>query len=242
MKILKSIFAITFFSVIAVSCSKDESPEKPLNPEARKNLLLKWSDANNGLITTYTYNANNQLETYKLNGNAYNSPRDYSFIYNADGTLKQLINALNGSVLQTYTYNSDKKLITKVGGQNVHHYTYNGSEVIDNYRFSVTNTGWREVRTYDAKGNVTEVKTYINASDANPLGTYSEIIKYTYDDKNNAFSSVPFAFIFPGSINNIKSNQYDNGTSEVYMYEYNADNYPVKRTGYDVRTYEYQRL
>jgi hypothetical protein len=237
MKNFKIILAFLLTSIFFISCS-DESGSN----QTHKNLLLQWSDKDNGLKADYTYDSDNKLINYKLNGNANNPSRDYNFSYNADGTLDELINASSGEILQKYTYNSDKKLIKMEGGSNVHNYTYSGSEVTDNYRYSVTNTGWREVYTYDSKGNIIEAKSYSNASDANPLGTYSGIITYTYDDKNNAQSSVPSAFLFPNSVNNIKSDNYDNEGGEVYTYEYNADNYPVKRTGYDVRTYVYQRL
>ena len=244
MKTLKLIFVITFLSLFAISCSKDDDQKTTVIPETRKNLLLKWSDSDNGLIATYTYDSSNKLINYKLNGNANNPPRDYNFAYNADGTLDKLVYASDGTILEKYTYNSEKKLIKKEGGQNAHQFTYNGNEVTHNYRSLVTNTGWREVYIYDAKGNTSEIKSYSNASNANPLGTYSGIIKYTYDDKNSASSSVPFAFMFPGSIvNNIKTDQYNTDTPSTYIYEYNADNYPVKRTnGNSVRSYEYQRL
>ena len=242
MKNFKIIFVLILTSILIISCSKDDTLETPLKPEIRRNLLLKWSDSDDGLISTYTYDDSNKLINYKLNGNASNSPRNYNFMYNTDGTLDQLINASDGSILEKYTYNSEKKLIKKEGGQNVYQFTYNGNEVTQNYRFLVTNTGWREVYIYDAKGNKTEVKSYTNASDANPSGIYSGIIKYTYDDKNNSFSSLPFAFMFPSSVNNIQTEQYNNNGASANTYEYNADNYPVKRTSGYVRTYEYKRL
>ena len=242
MKTLKLIFAITFLSLFAISCSKDESEQ---TPETGKNLLLKWSDSDNGLTGTYTYDNNNKLINHKVSGGANHIPRDYNFIYNADGTLDQLLNATNGTLLEKYTYNSEKKLIKKVIDNDFQYtYTYNGNEITSNYRNLVTNYKFRVVYTYDSKGNNTESKSYMDVSDANPLGSYSAGYKYTYDDKNNASSSVPFAFIFPESVvNNIKTEQYDDDTPKTSTFEYNADNYPVKRTdGNSVRTYEYKRL
>ena len=243
MKNFKIIFGWILVSMLIVSCSKDDTPETPLKPELRKNLLLKWSDSDDGLVGTYTYDNSNKVINYKLNGNVINPPRNHNFIYNADGTVDKVLNAVDGTVLQKYTYNGEKKLIKKEGGQDVHQYTYIGNEVTENYRSLATNTGWRQVYTYNSNGNVDQIKSYTDASDTNLLGTYRGVSKYTYDDKNNASSSLPFVFMFPRSaVNNIKTDQYNNDAPEVFVYEYNIDNYPVKRTSGYVRTYEYKRL
>ena len=182
MKNFKIIFGWILVSILIVSCSKDDTPETPLKAELRKNLLLKWSDSDDGLVGTYTYDNSNKLINYKLNGNVSNSPQNYNFIYNADGTLDKLLNAVDGTVIEKYTYNGEKKLIKKEGGQNVHQYIYNGNEFTDNYRFLTTNSGWRSVYTYNSNGSVGQIKSYTNASDASPLGTYNGVTKYTYDD------------------------------------------------------------
>ena len=243
MKNFKIIFGWILVSILIVSCSKDDTPETPLKPDLRKNLLLKWSDSDDGLVGTYTYDNSNKVINFKLNGNVSNAPRNYNFIYNADGTLDKLLNAVDGTVIEKYTYNGDKKLIKKEDSQNVHQYTYTGNEVTDNYRSLATNSGWRQVYTYNSNGNLGQIKTYSNTSDASPLGTYSGVSKYTYDDKINASSSLPFVYMFPGSmVNNVKTNQYNNDAPTTNTYEYNADNYPVKRTSDYVKTYEYKRL
>ena len=49
--------------------------------------------------------------------------------------------------------------------------------------------------------------------------------------------------MFPGSIvNNVKTNQDNNDAPTTITYEYNADNYPFKKTDGYVRTYEHKRL
>ena len=80
MKNFKIIFGWILVSILIVSCSKDDTPETPLKPELRKNLLIKWSDSDDGLVGTYTYDNSNKVINFKLNGNVSNAPRNYNFI------------------------------------------------------------------------------------------------------------------------------------------------------------------
>jgi hypothetical protein len=243
METFKKKIAIVLLMVFAISCSNDSASESELEPQTRKNLLLKTTD-DDGLISTYTYDSSNKVANYKLNGNMYNPSRDFNFVYNEDGTLHKVTQASDGTSVSEFFYDSNKKLIKKTGnnGIDLYEYVYNSNVLTVNYRYTITNSGWREVYTYDVNGNILEIKTYSNATDADPNGTYSGVIDYTYDDKKSASSSLPQEFLFPNSVNNIKTTQYDGGTIGTSQYEYNTDGYPTKRTDGFIRMYEYKQL
>lgn len=243
MKNNTKIFAAIIICLLAISCSNDD--EKPeTQPEVHLNLLLKTTDSDDGLTSIYTYDNNNRLVNYKRNGTANNPAKDQNFAYNADGTLNKITEAANNSIVSEFFYDSNKKIIKQIGrnGIDLYTYVYNGNTITVNYRFTTTNSGWREVYSYDEKGNMTEGKSYTEANDVNPEGKYSGVINYTYDDKKNANSSLPYGFYFPASVNNIKTTQYNGGEIGSSQYEYNADDYPTKRTDSYTRLYEYKRL
>ncbi|MES2748497.1 MAG: hypothetical protein V4648_08955 [Bacteroidota bacterium] len=241
MEILKKIIAIVLVSIAAISCSKDDDASAP---QTRTNLLLRTTDSDDGLTMDYTYDSNNRLVNFKRNNTVNNPALDQNFTYNADGTLHKISHAVGGATIAEFFYDANKKIIRKEadGGTNVYIYSYNGNEVTENYRYTPTNTGFRQLYIYDDNGNISTVMIYTNTSDANPLGTYNGTINYTYDTKNSATSSLPKGFIFPTSVNNIKTTQINGGGIGQSNYEYNADNYPTKRVDSYTRTYEYQQL
>ncbi|MEO8237915.1 MAG: hypothetical protein ABI793_17600 [Flavobacterium sp.] len=240
MKIFNTIFRMMLVSLVMISCNKDDDSTAT---ETHENLLLKTTD--DDLISTYTYDSDNKLVNYKLNGNAYNPAKDNNFAYNADGTLTKITEGTNSaSVVSEYFYDSNKKIIKILGrdGIDIYTYTYNGNVITEIYKFTPTNLVRSSVYTYDGNGNITNVKYYKDITDANPSGTYSGVINYTYDNKKSATSSLPEAFLFPTSVNNIKTTQYNGGEIGTSQYEYNTDDYPTKRTDSYTRLYEYKRL
>jgi YD repeat-containing protein len=247
MKNRTNFFAvIVIFLLVFSSCSKDETPETQpeVQPKTHQNLLLKTTDSDDGLTSIYSYDSNNRLENYKRNGSTNNPAANQNFVYNADGTLQKVVQAADGNLDLEFFYDANKKIIKKIGrnGIDIFKYTYSGNAITEDYRFTTTNEGWRQVYTYDGNGNITEMKSYSNTSEANPEGTSSVVINYTYDDKNRATSSLPDAYLFPSSVNNIKTTQYSGGAIGSSQYEYNADGYPIKRTDSFTRIYEYKRL
>lgn len=243
MKILKTISYILLVSLTAVSCSKDDDEVTPVY-QPRTNLLLKTTDSDDGLISTYTYDTNNRLVNYKLNGNAFNAARDHNFTYNADGSLNEIREASGGALVMKYFYSLNGKVVKKEGrnGLDVYNYSYSGNTVNENYTFTVDNTGFRNVYTYDTNGNVATETYYTNVNSGNPLGTFAQTITQTFDTKNSATSSLPAAYLFPTSVNNLIKMEYSGGGSLNIGYEYNIDNYPTKRmNGYN-RIYEYIQL
>lgn len=244
MKTLKTIFAITLLSIFATSCSKDD--DSITHEPAHKNLLIKSTDSDDQSYKTYVYDTNNRLTSFTQVLPLSSYSREFSFSYNSFGKISEYIDVTNSETLEKYFYNTEgSKLIRKEtgDGEHIHTYTYENNQVTDNYRQTSVGTGWREVYTYDSKGNVIELKSFSNTSDSNPIGTLSYTDKYTYSAKNSARSSIPKEFYFPFTyINNIETQQYNDGSVYTYNYEYNQDNYPTKVIGNYTTTYEYKRL
>lgn len=240
MKIFNKIFGMMLV-IVLVSCSNDDDNVKT-QPITHENLLLKTTDED-GLVNTYTYDSDNKLVNYKLNGNAYNPSRDYNFIYNENGTLNKVIQAVGGAVINEYFYDSNKKLIKQIANKvNIYEYAYEGNVLSVNLKNTSTNSRSRESYTYNEKGNIIEVKSYSQITDVNPEGTYSGVVNYTYDNKKRSSSSLPIAFLFPASVNNIVTTQYNGGAVYTSKYEYNTDDFPIKRTDSFTRVYEYKQL
>jgi len=242
----KLMFLSLALGLVFTACKKNRD-EEPVH----KNLLIKRTDSD-GLVFTYTYDAANRMSGYAMTSNPYNSARNYTFTYNANGSLAEYVEA-NSSLKGKLTYNPDGTLASKkeysVSGAvetlvNTYTYTYVGGMVNENYVYAPTGNGFRDECKYDANGNITEQKSYTTTV-ANPAGTYSVTVTYgNYDNKNNASESYPAAFLFPISIrNNRGSLAYSTGGFDTYAYEYNADGYPTKRTmGTEISVFEYRRL
>lgn len=240
MKNSNPIFAAIIICLMLISCSNDD--EKSEKPDVHINLLVKTTDSD-GYTSTYSYDSNNRLENIKLYASQTNPYVNENFTYNTDGTLHKMTEA-NGIVTYEFFYDANKKIIMKIGrnGLDIFRYTYKGNVITEDYRLTNTNSGWRNVYTYDEKGNISEIKSHLNATDANPDGTTSSVRKYTYDDKNRVTYSLPEDYLFPESVNNIKTSQVDDGPIVTRQYEYNEDGFPTKRTTKLTEIYEYKRL
>ncbi len=238
MKNTYKIFGLLMLVLLTASCSKDDDAVYV----KKTNLLLRVVDSD-GLISTYTYDTNNRLVNYKQNGNASNPSKDHNFTYNSNGTLDKITEAAGGALVMKYFY-SGTKVVRKEGrnGLDVYQYSYSGNNVTENYIFTTNNTGFRNVYTYNAAGNISQVEYYTNVSVANPLGTYAATETRNYDDRKNAYESLPAAYLFPSSVNNEKSYQANGGPLNSYVFEYNADDYPSKRTSGFTRVFEYRQL
>ncbi len=110
----------------------------------------------NGITLTYNLNAFGEVTEYKLQNGESN--KSYSYTYDSDGNITSI--SLNGSLQQSFTYNSSNELVRvddKVTNKSV---TY----------------------AYDFVGNITSVKTYLYTTGTlgSPLTTQS----YTYNSQN----------------------------------------------------------
>ncbi len=112
--------------------------------------------ASNGVNITYNLNAFGEVAEYKLQNGENN--KNYSYIYDANGNITSI--SLNGSLQQTFTYNSSNELIR------VDDATVNKSITY----------------AYDYVGNITSVKTYTYTTGT--LGTALTTQNYTYNSQN----------------------------------------------------------
>ena len=110
----------------------------------------------NGVTATYNMNAFGEVSEYKLQNGERN--KSYSYTYDSDGNITSI--SLNGSLRQTFTYNSSNELVR-----------------VDD---KVTNKS--VAYAYDFVGNITSVKTYLYTTGTlgSPLTTQS----YTYNSQN----------------------------------------------------------
>ena len=110
----------------------------------------------NGVTATYNMNAFGEVSEYKLQNGESN--KSYSYTYDSDGNITSI--SLNGSLQQSFTYNSSNELVRvddKVTNKSV---TY----------------------AYDFVGNITSVKTYLYTTGA--LGSPLTTQNYTYNSQN----------------------------------------------------------
>ena len=240
MKTIQTTIAILALTIFAMSCSKDN-----VNYNAKKDsthLLIK-STSSDGLINNYEYDFKNRSINYKLNGNAVNLPRDHDFSYNTDGTLDEIIDNADGSVITKYFYDASKKLIKRTyKNLYVDTYTYDNNKIYEqNVNTSSGNT-YKRIYTIDTNGNISEIKYFDQITADNPNGVQSGTVVYTYDDKKSAGSSLPAAYNFPrNNKNNQLTEKYNSFPMEILIYEYNINDFPTKRTqGNEVTTYQYK--
>ena len=109
-----------------------------------------------GITATYNLNSFGEVTEYKLQNGENN--KNYSYTYNSDGNITSI--SLNGSLQQSFTYNSSNELIR-----------------VDDAVANKTVT-----YEYDYVGNITAVKTYIYTTGT--LGTPLTTQNYTYNSQN----------------------------------------------------------
>ena len=110
----------------------------------------------NGVTATYNMNAFGEVSEYKLQNGESN--KSYSYTYDSDGNITSI--SLNGSLRQSFTYNSSNELVRvddKASNKSV---TY----------------------AYDFVGNITSVKTYLYTTGT--LGSPLTTQNYTYNSQN----------------------------------------------------------
>ena len=112
--------------------------------------------SSNGITVTYNLNSFGEVSEYKLQNGENN--KNYSYTYDSDGNITTI--SLNGSLQQTFTYNSSNELVR------------------------VDDAVLNKIVTYDYDyvGNITSVKTYIYTTGT--LGTPLTIQNYTYNSQN----------------------------------------------------------
>ena len=110
----------------------------------------------NGITVTYNLNSFGEVAEYKLQNGENN--KDYSYTYDSNGNITTI--SLNGSLQQTFTYNSSNELVRV-------------DDAVANKSITYE---------YDYVGNITSVKTYLYTTGT--LGTPLTTQNYTYNSQN----------------------------------------------------------
>ena len=110
----------------------------------------------NGITITYNLNSFGEVAEYKLQNGE--NDKNYSYTYDSNGNITTI--SLNGSLQQTFTYNSSNELV----------------------RFDDALINKTVTYDYDYVGNITSVKTYIYTTGT--LGTPLTTQNYTYNSQN----------------------------------------------------------
>lgn len=118
--------------------------------------LLNVIAGSNGITVTYNLNSFGEVEEYKLRNSENN--KNYSYTYDSDGNITSIL--LNGSLQQTFTYNSSSELVR-----------------VDDAVANKT-----VIYEYDYVGNITALKTYIYTTGT--LGSPLTTPNYTYNSQN----------------------------------------------------------
>ena len=136
--------------------AKKETFENGLIRDFTYNTNQTLVTGSNGINITYNLNAFGEVAEYKLQNGE--NDKNYSYTYDSNGNITTI--SLNGSLQQTFTYNSSNELVR-----------------VDDASVNKT-----VVYEYDYVGNITSVKTYIYTTGT--LGTPLTTQNYTYNSQN----------------------------------------------------------
>lgn len=212
-------------------------------------------------VQIYKYNTSGQLtnietETVFTNNGLTSNPEEFSFEYNSDGTLKQMISSY--AYRGTYSYN-DKGLIDKkidVSGFVSHSYEYDDKgRIVSSYLYTNTANGRipNMHYVYFYPDDTSYVKTWYEVSEDQTETNRSYVI-YTYDPaKAGVYNKEPYYQIDNQYMHVVKleSHILYNGAwqlqfESVPKYFYDAEGYLIKydSAGFnyttDIRVYEYE--
>lgn len=210
------------------------------------------STSSNNREQTFTYNTQNQLISivYPQYTNA-----KHTIVYNTDGTINKVTYVFGSSVINDHLYTYSNGLLTSIRQNNgsgqlreIWTFAYNSQ----NQRISwsiysdvaKTNLTSKFNYTYDAKGNVTEVRNNSNTlirvynydDKLSPYATFHpDLCFYIATNRDNWtngsswFDENEFRGFLP--INNIQREQINSGT-EVFIFNYNSKDIATYQDAY----------
>ncbi len=187
----------------------------------------------------YTYGQHNFVtkeDEYSIhyNGIDVETKKSIEYVYK-DGKVTDKKYFSNGNLTNNYTYTYTNNLITREeSGIKITNFIYNtNNEVVREEIFTRGETKPRAIYdfTYES-GNVVSISLTMNNT------TTKELFKY--DDKNNSNKDMyPEALL---KILRVSKNNPINDSFREYSFEYNSDEYPIKRSAkdnYSDTTFEY---
>ena len=239
MKTLFSILSFVFLtSICMISCKKDNNEQEKIE----KILLTKRTMSSS--IITYDYDENGiNKEAYENNFASPINNLTYVYTYGSNNQIKEYLiipdDTSRNTLKFNYTYNADGKIskitsyVVKNGAENIYEMqeaTYTSDKISINITKYVDSTNYLSVEYYlDSKGNLSKQLTYRPNGDAWIITEYP-----TYDDHPASSTSIAkTSFYFSKNnylsvkITDLESGNISEGT---YVYEYNEDGYPSKRT------------
>ena len=258
MKSLKILLILTFVSLFATSCSKDND-EQVIEPKAPVYLLSKitYSATQN---TKYFYDENNKLineESTNNNGSVFRK----TFKYNNSGKIienLQVPTTGNSTAIEklTYLYDSQNRLIERklftattsapdeFALDYTEIYSYNATNI--EYKYKDGNSTFatnRVIFDLDPSGNFITATGYRNLTALDQVGILDYKSTSEYDNKKNPLQNLPEEYVFLEKTKNnrIKSTtpQFNPSVATI-TYEYNQDGYPTKSiSGNRTTTFEY---
>ena len=168
-----------------------------------------------GITATYNLNGFGEVTEYKLQNGENN--KNYSYTYDSDGNITSI--SLDGSLQQTFTYNSSNELIR-----------------VDDAVANKTVT-----YEYDYVGNITAVKTYIYTTGT--LGTPLTTQNYTYNSQNQR---TDLSYDANGNMTSLNGYTFDwtnrrltsaTSTDNSISYTYNYNGIRTSKTINGITTY-----
>ncbi|WP_108424443.1 hypothetical protein [Flagellimonas amoyensis] len=245
MKTIKSLFFTTLSAILLVSCSKDDDGgNQPLQTLLSKRITdsetLSYTYDSNNRATGYSsenpVGENNYSVTYRYNSSGQMVEANYT---TTSGTYTKIVylHNNNGQLTQIETYMVTAGVATLESKSEA---DYSTTGKVSVYRTTLSGTPYLNTEYYlDPNGNITSQLSY----DASGLLIVTSVSS-NFDDKKTASASLPDES-FARNKNNYGTVAVTptGGSSNIsnFMYEYNDDGYPTKRTSNvgSIVTYEY---
>lgn len=250
--------------------------------EFDNNERVKKETYKNGLIRNYTYNTNQtvvsgsngitvtsilnsfgEVAEYRFKNGE--STKSYSYTYDSNGNITAI--ALNGTLQQSFTYNSSNELIRvddSVANKSVtYDYDFVGNiTAVKTYAYTTGSLGTatsvksyaynsqnqRTDLSYDANGNLTSLNGYNFTWNGRRLATAissNSSISYTYNNDgirtSKTVNGTTTYYVVDENNNVVKQYELVNGTqTNVIEFVYDSDNSPIYFT-YNNSTYYYEK-
>lgn len=250
----KVLLPIIFLALIA-SCKKEDAP-------APQNILDKVTtkEGTDSIVTSYTYDAQNRFVGESVNDPINSETYTRSLTRDNNGRITKITDAEvsstpSSSVIDfAYLGATDTKLrngktffvVSNVNINDSSAYEYNGAQVARTNHYWSTATFPLTlieyyVYTYDARGNMTEVKYYQTDAPGSTNFQLVETLTFTYDDKINPIYSKDDAlveyfvnqYVSPNNMTGLTYSSVSNPAnnfSATFTYEYRSDGRPTKST------------
>jgi hypothetical protein len=244
-QLVKLGFWISLIVFGLIACQKD--PEKtpaPADPQPNPIIkLVKKIDFGGGDFQSLTYNTHGQLVEFKdVNGALGDFITEFEYVNTTENRLKKA--TVDGIIDYTYEYQGAKLLKIKqlYGDEVLNEFSYQYDaqgkliQILAEAGAGSAEGNSRQTLSYDARGNMSEVKFEAWDSATQKFAWLSTTYYQDFDDKKNVES---WKLIFPNILhltlhkNNprkvvVKDSKGEIIAEATHTFEYNAQGYPTK--------------